>query len=31
MDAVDKIKRGAGGSGMVPAPADRLIRARLAA
>ena len=31
MDAVDKIKRGFGASGMVPAPADRLIRARLGA
>jgi hypothetical protein len=28
---VDRIKRGAGSSGMVPAPADRLIRARLGA
>ena len=31
MEAVDRIKRGAGSSGMVPAPADRLIRARLGA
>jgi peptidylprolyl isomerase len=31
MEAVDRIKRGAGQSGMVPAPADRLIRARLGA
>jgi peptidylprolyl isomerase len=30
MEAVDKIKRGTGQSGMVAAPADRLIRARLA-
>jgi peptidylprolyl isomerase len=29
MDAVDKIKRGAGSGGMVPLPADKLIRARL--
>ena len=31
MEAVDRIKRGVGSSGMVPAPADRLIRARLGA
>ena len=31
MDAVDKIKRGVGQSGQVPAPPDRLIRARLGA
>jgi peptidylprolyl isomerase len=31
MEAVDRIKRGVGSSGMVPAPADRLIRARLVA
>jgi peptidylprolyl isomerase len=30
MEAVDRIKRGAGASGMVPPPPDRLIRARLA-
>ena len=30
MEAVDNIKRGTGQSGMVAAPADRLIRARLA-
>ncbi len=29
MDAVDRIKRGQGQSGMVPPPPDRLIRARL--
>jgi peptidylprolyl isomerase len=29
MEAVDKIKRGVGQGGTVPAPADRLIRARL--
>ncbi len=31
MDVVDKIKRGVGGGGTVPAPADRLIRMRVAA
>jgi len=31
MDVVDKIKRGQGGSGSVPAPADKLIKASLAA
>jgi len=31
MDVVDKIKRGQGGSGSVPAPADKLIKATLAA
>lgn len=31
MDVVDKIKRGQGGSGMVPAPADKLIKAQIAA
>jgi cyclophilin family peptidyl-prolyl cis-trans isomerase len=31
MEAVDKIKRGAGGSGMVPAPADKIIKAQIAA
>ena len=31
MEAVDRIKRGVGQSGTVPAPADRLIRARLGA
>jgi peptidylprolyl isomerase len=31
MDAVDRIKRGVGQGGTVPAPADRLIRARLGA
>jgi cyclophilin family peptidyl-prolyl cis-trans isomerase len=31
MEAVDKIKRGAGGSGMVPAPADKVIKAQIAA
>jgi cyclophilin family peptidyl-prolyl cis-trans isomerase len=31
MDAVDKIKRGVGQGGVVPAPVDRLIRARLGA
>jgi peptidylprolyl isomerase len=30
MDVVDKIKRGQGGSGMVPAPADKLIKAQIA-
>ena len=30
MDVVDKIKRGQGGSGTVPAPADKLIKAQLA-
>jgi len=30
MEAVDRIKRGVGQSGAVPAPPDRLIRARLA-
>jgi len=29
MDNVDKIKRGSGSGGMVPLPADKLIRARL--
>jgi cyclophilin family peptidyl-prolyl cis-trans isomerase len=31
MEAVDKIKRGVGGSGMVPNPPDRLIRMRVLA
>jgi cyclophilin family peptidyl-prolyl cis-trans isomerase len=31
MEAVDKIKRGSGGSGMVPAPADKIIKAQIAA
>ncbi|HEV7265656.1 MAG TPA: peptidylprolyl isomerase [Falsiroseomonas sp.] len=31
MEAVDKIKRGVGQSGMVPPPPDRLLRARLGA
>ncbi|WP_456316268.1 peptidylprolyl isomerase [Teichococcus wenyumeiae] len=31
MDVVDKIKRGQGSSGMVPAPADKLIKAQIAA
>jgi cyclophilin family peptidyl-prolyl cis-trans isomerase len=31
MEAVDKIKRGQGSSGMVPAPADKLIKAQIAA
>jgi peptidylprolyl isomerase len=31
MEAVDRIKRGAGQSGMVPAPADRIRTARIAA
>jgi peptidylprolyl isomerase len=31
MDVVDKIKRGQGGSGSVPAPADKLIKAQIAA
>lgn len=31
MDVVDKIKRGQGGSGTVPAPADKLIKAQIAA
>ena len=31
MDAVDRIKRGVGGSGMVPNPPDRLIRMRVLA
>lgn len=31
MEVVDKIKRGQGGSGMVPAPADKLIKAQIAA
>jgi peptidylprolyl isomerase len=31
MEAVDRIKRGTGSSGMVPPPPDRLIRARLGA
>jgi peptidylprolyl isomerase len=30
MDVVDKIKRGQGGSGSVPAPADKLIKAQIA-
>ncbi|EHL98685.1 peptidyl-prolyl cis-trans isomerase, cyclophilin-type [Acetobacteraceae bacterium AT-5844] len=31
MEAVDKIKRGQGSSGMVPQPADKLIKAQIAA
>jgi len=31
MEAVDKIKRGQGGSGMVPAPADKIVKAQIAA
>ena len=31
MEAVDKIKRGSGSSGMVPAPADKIIKAQIAA
>jgi peptidylprolyl isomerase len=30
MDAVDRIKRGVGQSGMVPQPADRIRTARIA-
>jgi len=31
MEAVDKIKRGSGSSGMVPAPADKIVKAQIAA